>query len=216
MSEEQLRILDLFKEGKINALETLELLDALNEIAAGPEQATMSGATAANSPQGDTDGSSKWSKDINNGYLQVSLIGGGDVAISGWEGDEVVINRPKPENGFHKSLYKQCGDGYKIYALNSDDYDIKVPYHYNLTIYTTGGDIRITNVSGQINGKTLGGDISLTDSKSRVNLTTAGGDIELSDCDAEGNVHSLGGDVVLRNVTGNVVGTTLGGDVIRS
>lgn len=37
MCEEKLRILDLFKEGKISASETLEILDVLNEVAGSGE-----------------------------------------------------------------------------------------------------------------------------------------------------------------------------------
>jgi hypothetical protein len=221
MSEEKLRILDLFKEGKISAAETLELLGALDEIA-GVGEAVQTGAESAISKSTATSGTQVGRKDNFNPsgdpgcrHLEVTLIGGGDIAISGWEGDEMVIDEPKSNRFWHKNIYKQTGERCKIYALGGEDYEVKVPYNWDLTIYTAGGDIQISDVSGQINGKTLGGDILLSRSNGCLNLTTAGGDIKLCDCNANGNVHTLGGDVVFRNVTGNVVGTALGGEVIR-
>jgi hypothetical protein len=214
MSEEKLRILDLFKEGKISAAETLELLGALDEIAGTGEAVktdmdTPMIKTAA--PAGPNS-----SGQPNCHHLEMTLIGGGDITVSGWEGNEMVIDQPRTARPFQKNLCKWTGDHYKIYALGGTDYEVKVPFTWDLTIYTAGGDIDIRDISGQISGKTLGGDIAISRFKGCLNLNTAGGDIKLQDCDADGAVHTLGGDVIFRNVSGNVSGTTLGGEMIRS
>jgi hypothetical protein len=222
MSEEKLRILELFKEGKLSSAETLELLDALNEIAGSGETAQteadpdVSGSAASSGPRVDGNNRFNISGDHNCHFLDVTLIGGGDIDICGWEGNDMIIDKPKWNRFWYKNLYKQTGDRYKIFALGGDNYEIKVPYNWDLTIYTAGGDIEISNICGQINGKTLGGDISISRFQGRLNLNTAGGDIKLQDCKADGSVHTLGGDVIFRNVTGNVTGVTLGGEMIRN
>lgn len=218
MSEEKLRILDLFKEGKISAEETLELLGALDETAGANE--TLTNDVTANETTDGSDpehGQGNECKPSENGHcrhLEVTLIGGGDISVGGWDGNDVIIDEPKSSRVFQK--HKRLDDCYKIFCLGGADYEIKVPYNWDLTIYTAGGDIRIFDVSGQISGKTLGGDIRLLHINGRLNLTTAGGDIELRDSNADGRVHTMGGDVEFRNVTGNVSGTTLGGEMFRN
>ncbi|HBE77935.1 MAG TPA: hypothetical protein DDW65_09185 [Firmicutes bacterium] len=217
MSEEKLRILDLFKEGKISSAETLELLSALDETA-GVNEALKTDTTATKKANGSGPERSEGNRLDSSGYsncrhLEVTLIGGGDITVDGWDGNEVIIDKPKSTRVFQK--HKRTDDRYKIFCLGSVDYEVKVPYNWDLTIYTAGGDIRIGDVSGQINGKTLGGDIRLSHINGGLNLTTAGGDIKLDDSDADGHVHTMGGDIVFHNVTGNVEGTTLGGEMIR-
>ncbi len=218
MSEEKLRILDLFKEGKISAEETLELLGALDETA-GANETLTNDATANQTTDGPgpEHGQGNGFKPLGNGdchHLEVTLIGGGDISVGGWDGNDVIIDEPKASRVFQK--HKRLDDRYKIFCLGGADYEIKVPYNWDLTIYTAGGDIRIFDVSGQISGKTLGGDIRLSHINGRLNLTTAGGDIELRDSNADGRVHTMGGDVEFRNVIGNVSGTTLGGEMFRN
>lgn len=200
MSEEKLRILDLFKEGKISPEETLELLGALDETAGANE--TLTNDVTANQTTDGSDpehGQGNGFKPSGNGdchHLEVTLIGGGDISVGGWDGNDVIIDEPKSSRVFQKR--KRLDDRYKIFCLGGADYEIKMPYNWDLTIYTAGGDIRIFDVSGQISGKTLGGDIQLRDSN------------------ADGRVHTMGGDVEFRNVTGNVSGTTLGGEMFRN
>ena len=57
-------------------------------------------------------------------------------------------------------------------------FDIQVPSQFDMSLRTSGGDIRLQgNLTGTINGNTSGGDIRLGDVKGRVEMSTSGGDI---------------------------------------
>ena len=104
--------------------------------------------------------------------------------------------------------------------------EITVPKFYNITLKSSGGDIKagtitgvlkietaagninISNHTGDADLKTAGGDIKDVNFKGKVIATTAGGDIVLDGADGEINSKSAGGDIKL-TYTGTNKGITL-------
>ncbi|QNF32625.1 DUF4097 family beta strand repeat protein [Adhaeribacter swui] len=78
---------------------------------------------------------------------------------------------------------------------------------------TSGGDLQIDRVSGRTKGSTSGGSIHLKNSKDFMDLTTSGGDINATDCTGNLQLATSGGSLHLTNLNGVINASTSGGDV---
>lgn len=110
-------------------------------------------------------------------------------------------------------------------------YVITVPRTYNLNLNTSGGDIAVASVQGNVRARTSGGDlefariegdldagtsggdITLMEGTARARLTTSGGDITVDRAGGQTEVSTSGGDITLRTVAQLVSASTSGGDV---
>jgi DUF4097 and DUF4098 domain-containing protein YvlB len=81
--------------------------------------------------------------------------------------------------------------------------------HFN----TSGGGLEIKSISGKIVGRTSGGGISVSDSKDDIDLETSGGGIEASHCSGNIHLNTSGGSIDLKDMNGNIRATTSGGNV---
>lgn len=113
----------------------------------------------------------------------------------------------------------------------SASFIITVPKTYNLNLNTSGGDIAVDSLSGDVHartsggdlkfaridgdldGGTSGGDITLLEGTARARLTTSGGDIRVERAGGLTEVSTSGGDISLQSVARLVKATTSGGDV---
>lgn len=154
--------------------------------------------------------------------LVLDLETGGTIVIRGWSRAEVEVNvEIDGRDADQVSVeFDESSRSIEVFSefqkrrSNADvDMHIHVPSEFNLDIYTTGGDLDISGVSGTIEGSSMGGDLMLSELRGELDLSTMGGDIELSDSEVDGSLHTMGGDVSISNVTGNIDGTTMGGDV---
>ncbi|MFC0771790.1 DUF4097 family beta strand repeat-containing protein [Terrimonas alba] len=79
---------------------------------------------------------------------------------------------------------------------------------------TSGGNLNIDNVDGKLDGRTSGGNIYLKDSKSNdAELTTSGGDINAKNCDGKLRLTTSGGSLHLKDLKGDIKAITSGGNV---
>jgi DUF4097 and DUF4098 domain-containing protein YvlB len=110
-------------------------------------------------------------------------------------------------------------------------YEVVVPADFNLNLETSGGDIVVSDIRGTVRGQTSGGDVEITGITGDINLETSGGDIRLrqitgtvvsetSGGDIDGTsltgdvrVETSGGNIDLREVNGKTVASTSGGNV---
>jgi len=108
---------------------------------------------------------------------------------------------------------------------------VKVPKQFNLNLGTSGGDIAVASVSGNVRAHTSGGnlkfaridgdleagtsggDIYLTEGTARAKLNTSGGDIQVDRAGGRTEVSTSGGDITLKSVAELVSATTSGGNV---
>jgi hypothetical protein len=81
---------------------------------------------------------------------------------------------------------------------------------------TSGGDLKIDRVEGEVDGSTSGGNIVLHEGTARVHLTTSGGDIHVDRAGGEADLSTSGGNIVINSVQGRLSATTSGGDVKAS
>ena len=156
--------------------------------------------------------------------LDVHLETGGDLHITTWDRDQVavVVNRDGPDADRIDVDFDERASGLFIRTEYSSrrrrnrgdvNMEITVPLRFDLNIETTGGDLHIDGVQGDIKGQSMGGDLTLSHLAGTLHMTTMGGDVELTSADVDGEVQTMGGDVLLEDVTGSVKGSTMGGEV---
>jgi len=98
--------------------------------------------------------------------------------------------------------------------LNTSGGDIDVAsLAGNVRARTSGGDLKFARVDGDIDAGTSGGDITLQEGTARAKLNTSGGDIEVNRAGGPTEVSTSGGDVRLNSVAQLISATTSGGDV---
>jgi hypothetical protein len=113
----------------------------------------------------------------------------------------------------------------------SISFKITVPKQVNSVLQTSGGSIRISNlsgtqnfrtsggsltvegVSGNITGATSGGSITVTGSKDNIDLSTSGGSITADYCNGNINLRTSGGSLKMSNLNGTINATTSGGSI---
>ena len=156
------------------------------------------------------------------GTLRLDIETGGSITITGWDrdqvevnisvsgrdGSDVIVDLNEIRNGVAISTEYEGRNGRADLEI-----DIRVPAVFNLDLETTGGDVRVENVEGEIKGQTMGGDLEFEYIKGEIDFNTMGGDITLENSEVDGSVETMGGEVSLENVIGNVSGHTMGGEV---
>ena len=78
---------------------------------------------------------------------------------------------------------------------------------------TSGGSLRLSGLSGFIEGRTSGGSIKVSDSKEHIRLSTSGGSLEAQNCSGDIELRTSGGSVSLSNLEGTIVAGTSGGSL---
>ncbi|MEQ9104534.1 MAG: DUF4097 family beta strand repeat-containing protein [Rhodothermales bacterium] len=154
--------------------------------------------------------------------LTMDIRTGGDISITGWDRNEVSVD-VRITGRDAESVEVDIDETSRGVAIRTDnsmrrgravvEVTVMVPSRFNLDMETTGGDIVIDGVEGDLEGTSMGGDLTLSNLKGKVSMETMGGDVLLRDSSVDGKVSTMGGDVDLRNVTGTVDGSTMGGDV---
>lgn len=95
----------------------------------------------------------------------------------------------------------------------SAHFSVTVPSEYNVDTRTSGGDIEISDLVGEVVAKTSGGDIEVGHIDGPVNLNTSGGDIEVRYAVGDVKVHTSGGNIEVADAEGSVKASTSGGDI---
>lgn len=111
------------------------------------------------------------------------------------------------------------------------EYTVSLPKEFNVDLKTSGGSIRLADLSGQARlatsggnlslatiagpvwGRTSGGSISLDGAEHSAELATSGGNIQVGDVSASVNAQTSGGSIRITRVSGNVMAKTSGGNI---
>jgi hypothetical protein len=83
----------------------------------------------------------------------------------------------------------------------------------DLDFSTSGGNLNLAKVSGKIDGKTSGGNIYVENAKDNIELTTSGGNIYAKNCDGTLRFTTSGGNLTLSDLKGDIKASTSGGNV---
>jgi hypothetical protein len=116
---------------------------------------------------------------------------------------------------------KSLSIGFKIYVnnqastnLNTSGGSIRLD---NLTgaqnFETSGGSIYVDKVTGVVKGETSGGSINVSNTKPSIDMQTSGGSITAMNCQGTIKLETSGGSLHLTDLNGNINAQTSGGSV---
>lgn len=83
-----------------------------------------------------------------------------------------------------------------------------------IKLVTSGGDVSVDNVAGQVEIQSAGGNIQLDDIGGPIDIHTAGRDIKVGSVDGDGRFRTEGGNISLHLVKGNIDARTSGGSIL--
>lgn len=118
-----------------------------------------------------------------------------------------------------KSSYRQVdnrievGGEYHRRDWIKSEFDINVPQKFNVDIETRSGDISVVGLTGLVELSTSGGEIVLRDIDGEVDAKTSGGDIEVINSTKRVEIRTSGGDLMLEEIGGPLIAKTSGGDI---
>ena len=92
-------------------------------------------------------------------------------------------------------------------------FDIVVPRNYALDLKTTGEEISVVDIVGDVNVQTAGAGLRLQNITGRIDGTTSGGNINLKAFESDAALQTSGGSITLEGGTGDVKAKTSGGNI---
>ena len=93
---------------------------------------------------------------------------------------------------------------------------VTVPDHFNADVHTSGGDIIIGSLTGNVRAHTSGGDMKFDKIAGDIDASTSGGDVELKEGTARAKISTSGGDIHIDRAGGPTEVSTSGGDIVIS
>ena len=130
-------------------------------------------------------------------------------------GNKFQFKSPKTRRPFRGgSLSFQIPESFNI-DISTSGGDLEVrKIDGQVELSTSGGDVEVTEVTGEVEISTSGGDITLQNVSGTTEATTSGGDINVTHCGPALAVITSGGDIDFTHVTGSVTSATSGGDIM--
>ena len=167
------------------------------------------------------------------GIVDIDALAG-DVTVTGNNGNEVRVEATKRVRGqdcvqgkaMLPDLRVDVTEGPGRVAVRTSyprtrnfngnvDFVVTVPNGADVFVKTLSGDVRVTNIRGELRAETTSGDVTVADS-SRVQLAkTFSGDLQITDSAGEITGGTMSGDVIVRNVKGRSLKVnTVSGDLV--
>ncbi len=152
----------------------------------------------------------------------------GDVIINSWDKPQVyvkILGNSKAERKVDFS-FKSTDEYVEVTAEHEHNFfnwfgngvrmkfEITVPTNFNTEIRSSGGDIKMTGVTGNQKMKTSGGDLLITDANGNLTASTSGGDIKTTNTKGTSDLSTSGGQVKCIDFDGDLSASTSGGDII--
>ena len=87
-------------------------------------------------------------------------------------------------------------------ALGVVDYTVALPQDANVTVKSVSGDVRITNVRGELRAESVSGDVTAADAPRVSALKAVSGNVQLTNgaSDTSLDVNTVSGDVIVRGL----------------
>ncbi len=155
--------------------------------------------------------------DADVGNIQVSP-GAGGVTVD-------VFQRGRSESNFEVTLDQQANDvivrardhrASRWFNWRNDlevKFAVTVPSRYNLQLNTSGGDIGVGDLQGDVHCKTSGGTIRAGHITGPVEARTSGGDVSVDAATGKLDLHTSGGSIRIGDAAGSVQAKTSGGSI---
>ena len=177
-----------------------------------------------------------------DGRLDMDRISG-SIEVNTWSRNRVEIIQEiraevSSESAFEdlvereERMYHQSGNTVEVEGVSQDQdslwdrlldrdenfdiqrkFVIRVPEHFNIDLNTSGGEITVTSLTGDVDLFTSGGRILLEAIEGSVDASTSGGNLIFSEIGGSVEASTSGGNVKIQHVVGEVDISTSGGNV---
>jgi hypothetical protein len=154
----------------------------------------------------------------------------GDVDVETWDREEVLVKvdiaGTDRRAGKFDVKFSSEGDRVTIIGKSSDNsffkwdvgdldisYHVTVPKKFTVKANTSGGNMSLRNLEGDVRFETSGGNLSVEGVDGTVNMNTSGGNIHVRTIKGAVKGETSGGGVRADDVTGDVNVQTSGGDI---
>src|ERR1035437_9828607 len=166
-------------------------------------------------------------KDWENLYVNAD---GADIIVESWDKQEVYVkvsgNR-RAEERLNLKMEKENSSVVVVAKLrNSHSFfnwfennnmnlriEVMVPRKYNADLETSGGNLKLSDLTGGFKLNTSGGNITLNGNTGKLHAKTSGGNIKLINHKGEMDISTSGGNIECRTVNGDLKAETSGGNV---
>lgn len=98
-------------------------------------------------------------------------------------------------------------------SWQDSEIDVQVPRSYHVDVSTSGGDLLLERIQGDVSGKTSGGNIRVMEVRGPVRMNTSGGDIRVERVQGNTSLRTSGGDIDVDDLGGGLDAKTSGGHV---
>jgi DUF4097 and DUF4098 domain-containing protein YvlB len=153
-----------------------------------------------------------------DGSLELSNVSG-DIVVTGGEGDEVKIEAVKRARNHSGDEAKRRLEELRIEVSElssrvevrtiyprgrnvsvSVDYTITMPSGASATLHSVSGDVKVSNVKGELRAESVSGDVTATGATHLSLAKSVSGDVNVSDVatDGEVTVNTVSGDLTAR------------------
>jgi hypothetical protein len=142
-----------------------------------------------------------------------------DFTVDGKDGNITVTTSAKGEAGKEPLMLRVEVTVPKFFNIDAKTSGGEIKINSltgNVKLETSSGDININELTGESNLKNTGGSIKVNVFKGNLTAFTTGGDIKLEGSDGEVKAETSGGDIKLKYTSTNNLGMTLkttGGDI---
>jgi Toastrack DUF4097 len=178
---------------------------------------------------------------VSKGGKLIVSVSGGDIQVRVWDKLQVQMVAQNIGDDADRVETDQEGNTVNVrYRVHGGWWDgnrdlkfiFHVPANFNLNLSTSGGDVitsgelagdvelttsggdlKIDDVNGTVDGKTSGGDITVHNLEKDATLSTSGGDIQVDHASSNLEISTSGGDITVGTVGKNLDASTAGGDV---
>ena len=158
----------------------------------------------------------------------------GSVRVDTWPNDEVDVEIEKRRTGISEDSARDAFEDLSVDVSQQEndikiqldrarnrrfdnvsvDIRIKMPESYSLDLKTSGGDVDVGDLRGDVRARTSGGDVNIGHiSEALLQVHTSGGDVSVKGGGTETKVSTSGGDIEITGAQGPVNATTSGGDI---
>jgi DUF4097 and DUF4098 domain-containing protein YvlB len=154
--------------------------------------------------------------------LTVRAEHGGDLLVTGSDKEEVHIVALDNKSNMVVT-FETTDKGVSIVARAEDpnarmistdlDIEVQVPRRYEMDLKTSGGDVDLENLEGELVASTMGGDISVRGAAGKADFQTMGGDIKVREGKILGRMRTMGGDIEVETSSEAIDAETMGGDI---
>jgi hypothetical protein len=109
-----------------------------------------------------------------------------------------------------KAEYEKFGWGSRPVQV---DFLVTIPQHFDVTVKTSGGDVKIGDLTGKAHARTSGGNVSLGKIEGDVDAHSSGGNITLDEGAGAVRLGTSGGNIHVGRAVGRTDLDTSGGDI---